>query len=142
MGILPYNSLSNSNSIYNSPDDLNRQLATRRAQLQELNARPTLSDQDQSKKQQLERIVARMSQNGTPQKDGSYPSKKYPEGTVVMKSSPAQQASGMAKSAPSQQVPDVAKSASSQQVPGMAKSASSQQIPDSYLKGFFFDAQI
>jgi len=117
MGILPPNISLYDNSNNDPGYELKRQLSARQAQLDRLNSRDSLSDDQIKRKKDLEQTVSMLS-GKLDRKNGNSQSLNINEGLVIPKSS---------ANTPS------AKSIYSNTM---------QKQPDSYLKGFFFDARI
>lgn len=117
MGILPPNISLYDNSNNDPAYELKRQLSARKAQLDILNSREALSDDQLQKKKDLEQTVSMLS-NKIDKKTGIITPSIPEEGIVIPKSS-----SGISP----------CKNIYSNVAP---------KQPDSYLKGFFFDARI
>ena len=131
MGILPFNSISNQNSINDPGYELRRQLDVRKAQLDNLNSKETLSQDQLKRKQDLEQTVSMLSNklnkkiNPTSVSTSIASQKTYDEGTVIAKS------------------PVGTKNPySAMQISNPKTVTNINNKSDSYLKGFFFDTRI
>lgn len=117
MGILPPNISLYDNSNNDPSYELKRQLSARQAQLDRLNSRDTLSEDQLQRKKDLEQTVSMLS-NKIDKKHGIVNSINTDDGVVVPKTN-----------------------INSASVKGYYTNPKVNQT-DSYLKGFFFDARI
>lgn len=132
MGILPFNSINNQNSINDPGYELRRQLDTRKSQLELLNSKETLSQDQLKRKQDLEQTVSMLSNklnkkiNPSLVSTSNQSTKTFDEGTVIAKT-------------------PVVKTQNPYNTMPYATAKPAKAVPntsDSYLKGFFFDARI
>jgi len=120
MGILPYNQIYNSpGNNYDPTGEWNRQLSVRQNQLDSLNQRETLTNEQLQKKHDLEQTVSLLTNKIERFNNPSVGKSESSDGVVVAKS------------------PAKSTFYSNQGAIPSARPESS-----SYLKGFFFDARI
>lgn len=142
MGIHPYGlfGTTESNNAFGANYELKRQLQTRKAQLDELSKKESLSDSDLKRQEQLTNTVSKLSDklNKTSETDNYNSNRRtFVEGTVIAKPSPYANAISN-QNANTTVNSQIAKVTANNQ----AAKPPVNNIDNSYLKGFFLDIKI